>query len=701
MKILSLPLLIAPILLSGSVLITDSVQDKEEVNLDLEGAKLLEQRIQAVYENVSPAVVGVLILNGRGDQRGEGSGIIIDEDGLVLTVGHNLQEGGPGTPIALVLSDGTQVTGKTLGRNDTWDFGLIQIDEDGPFPFAEMAPKDDLAQHEVVLTIGHPNGMRAGRPPVLRVGSTAERGTISRRRVRWVQHTGKIMPGDSGGGVFDLEGRIVGVNSWINAEALENFATSMQQLRAQFDQLAAGKVVRGQRGQRSRPRGPLNEMGLRVRSENRPTGLRVLAVVDNTLAEAVGFQAGDLMFTIQVADEEPIDLEYRRDLDRFLSSAWKIEDPEDRELTFIGKRKNASTKKLEDLRINFQLKKHVVVEKDFPKIAWPDAELTFENASPSVLDTEVSLAMAQAMKSLAEPLKRTVFEVRELDKKTTAVSLAIAVEEGFLVTVASALRGPLAVRPEGGEWAIARRLAEDEATDLLLLGVDLEEVEAVTFTNASPLAPGLILGAAGVDGQVLTSGVVGTEAMRITRQPNGFLGVQTRDQDGTGARIELIVEDSAASRSELELGDVITAVNGEPTGGLNSLLSQLRRREVDEMVEFTIQRGDDEIVYDIRIGENPRTVFGGGMRHVANRTKTNRRKTDYAQAVRHDLNLLPNQVGAPVIDLDGNVVGLHVSRADRPGGFLIPSAQVVAAIHRMRASFEASLEVEGSKDSER
>ena len=119
------------------------------------------------------------------------------------------------------------------------------------------------------------------------------------------------------------------------------------------------------------------------------------------------------------------------------------------------------------------------------------------------------------------------------------------------------------------------------------------------------------------------------------------------------------------------------------------------------MVEFTILRGDEEIVYDIRIGENPDRVYGGGMRHVANRTKTNRRKTDYAEAVRHDLNLSPENVGAPLLSLEGNVVGLHVSRADRPGGFLIPSAQVVAAIHRMRSMFEASLEVEPSAAGER
>ena len=698
MKILSLPLLAAPILLSGSVLVAGSIQDKEEVRLDLESAKALEQRIQAVYETVAPAVVGVLILNENGNQRGEGSGIIIDEDGLVLTVGHNLQEGGPGTPIALVLADGTQVTGKTLGRNDTWDFGLIQIDEDGPFPFAEMAAKDDLAQNEVVLTIGHPNGMRAGRPPVLRVGSTARRGTVRQRRVDWIQHTGKIMPGDSGGGVFDLRGRVVGVNSWINTDALQNFATTMEQLRKQFDQLAASKVVRGQR---RGPSGSVNVLGLRVASDKESGGLRVLTVVEDTLAEAVGFQAGDLLFTSQREGDEEVELQFRRGLQRYLDEIWKIKDPKDRQLTFVGERENPKTKEAEELRLTFQLKQHVVAEETFPQIVWPRADLTFETDSPTVLDSEVSVAMARAMAGLTEPLKSTVFEVRELDKRDAVVSLAVSVDDGFLVTVASALRGPVAVRPKGGEWVQAQRLAEDEATDLLLLGVELAEAEPVSFVSVPPLKPGRVLGAAGPNGRVLTSGVVGIEAMRITRQPNGFLGVRTRDDQGSGARIEFIVEDSAASRSDLELGDVITAVNGEPTGGINSLLSQLRRREVDEMVEFTILRGDEEIVYDIRIGENPDRVYGGGMRHVANRTKTNRRKTDYAEAVRHDLNLSPENVGAPLLSLEGNVVGLHVSRADRPGGFLIPSAQVVAAIHRMRSMFEASLEVEPSAAGER
>lgn len=192
--------------------------------------KVIEERVVTVVEKVLPATVAVQVGNSQG------SGVIISEDGYVLTAAHVIGE--PGLNAMFVLHDGRKVKGRTLGVNHDIDSGLMKITQPGKWPFLEMAPADARAG-QWCLSIGHPGGLVAGRPPVPRLG-----------RVLFVNDKAvctdcALVGGDSGGPLLDLEGHVLGIHSRIGWQVTTNFHVPVATYRTTWDRLAAGKMWGG------------------------------------------------------------------------------------------------------------------------------------------------------------------------------------------------------------------------------------------------------------------------------------------------------------------------------------------------------------------------------------------------------------------------------------------------------------------------
>ena len=129
---------------------------------DLAGFQALQTQIQAVVHKVLPAVVGIQIGGSAG------SGVIVSEDGIVMTAGHVVVK--PGQKVTFYLADGKTVKGITLGLSATADAGLMKITQPGKWPFVPLGDSASLKPGMWCLAIGHPLGYHPGRPPVVRVG---------------------------------------------------------------------------------------------------------------------------------------------------------------------------------------------------------------------------------------------------------------------------------------------------------------------------------------------------------------------------------------------------------------------------------------------------------------------------------------------------------------------------------------------------
>src|SRR5205823_10677652 len=110
----------------------------------------IQTHVQALVKKLQPATVGLRI------GQAQGSGVIINKEGHVLTAGH--VSGTPGRDATIVLADGRKLKGKTLGRNGSIDRGLVQITEEAEFPHIEMGESGILKDGDWCLAIGHSGG---------------------------------------------------------------------------------------------------------------------------------------------------------------------------------------------------------------------------------------------------------------------------------------------------------------------------------------------------------------------------------------------------------------------------------------------------------------------------------------------------------------------------------------------------------------
>jgi len=191
--------------------------------LSADKAAKLEEQIKELYARLSPSVVRIwtrLPAEAGKDENdqpllgGSGSGVIISEGGLILTCAHSGIA--PKTAVTIELSDGRRLDGITLGRFELYDaqtftshpdLGLVRIEEEGQWPAAEVGPPEGPEGGEICLAIGYPGSIPSGSPPLVRLGRVTPRFP----EWPWLMATTTYGAGDSGGPLFDLKGRVLGV----------------------------------------------------------------------------------------------------------------------------------------------------------------------------------------------------------------------------------------------------------------------------------------------------------------------------------------------------------------------------------------------------------------------------------------------------------------------------------------------------------
>jgi len=246
---------------------------------------VIQKTVKNVLKTAVPATVGLRV------GASAGSGVIVSEDGYILTAGH--VSGKPGEVCDVVLSTGKIVKGKTLGQNTGIDSGMIKITTKGKYPFVPMGKSSTLKTGQWTVAVGHPRGYYPGRAPVVRVGR------IIFTNDNVIRTDNALVGGDSGGPLFDMHGNVIGIHSRINLAMEMNFHVPMDTYHKTWDRLAKGDSWgSGMFGFSFPPARPRAKAVMGVSFNLRSDDLKITDVDEALPAYKAGIQVGDVITAI-------------------------------------------------------------------------------------------------------------------------------------------------------------------------------------------------------------------------------------------------------------------------------------------------------------------------------------------------------------------------------------------------------------------
>jgi serine protease Do len=238
---------------------------------------------------------------------GAGSGFFISPDGYIVTNNHvvSIDGKGPADSVTVRLSDGTELDARIVGRDQESDIAVLKVDARKTFPFVRFGQSAKARAGDWIVAIGNPFGL--GGTVTSGIISSVNRNTGSGAYDHYIQTDASINSGNSGGPMFDMSGKVIGINNWIIAPGGGNvgigFAIPADIARPIVDKLIKGTPIE---------RGYVGVSIVRVTNEiadslglDKNRGELVQFVQPDSPGAKAGIQTGDIVLAVNGEEVTP------------------------------------------------------------------------------------------------------------------------------------------------------------------------------------------------------------------------------------------------------------------------------------------------------------------------------------------------------------------------------------------------------------
>ena len=557
--------------------------------------------------------------------------VIVSKDGHVLSAGHAVR---PSGKYDVLLPDGRSFNAVGKGSNGVADCAMLQITSDFEgLPYAQMGESKSLVQNQPCLSISYPGGQRASLAPVVRFGHLVKDGGGP----KMLQSTALMEPGDSGGPLFDLDGRVIGIHSRITAGMEQNFEVPIDTFKKFWNELNREK-----RFTHSGPSTPV----LGFRGTSSETGVTVGRVQSDSLAEKHGIKADDVIESVYGIETSSM-VALRK-------AMVTARDDKAKEIVVKLQREEEQI----ELKIPFE-----VVDDSAPEVKLPEYE---DKEFPKPTGMEQLANLPEEFSELESELDDACVDIsstRTEDGKELSIVGTRIKGTRFIISKNSVVGD----KPTVGETEL-EVVSRDKENDLVLLKTPDKNAAGVDINFQDDATPktGSFLITPDSDGTGLVSVVSSKSFASKKNKRSGFLGVRPADyKDKGGAVLEMVTNGGAAKRAGLKVGDIVTKLNETEITDQAEMRDFLKKVNPGATVIATITRDDEEMEKTIELGE-----FTSG--HSADRVAKSARRDGFTKVILHDADLKPADCGSPVFDLKGNFIGLNIARNSRVRSYMIP-----------------------------
>ncbi|MEM1295816.1 MAG: trypsin-like peptidase domain-containing protein [Verrucomicrobiota bacterium] len=693
-----------------------------------------EARIQQLTEKALPATVS-LIPGGESRRFGTGSGVVVTKDGLILTAAHVAVE--MNEKVTVIFPNGSRAEAKVLGMDFSRDAAMVQITDGGEYPFVEMGSSKNLQRNDWCIALGHASGYQADRTPPIRLGRVIENDKDS-----FVMSDCALIGGDSGGPLFDLDGRLIGIHSNIGFSLSQNNHVPISTYLDDWGKLLSGDRYGGAHlgGFLDNPERPM--LGV-VLEDTATGGAAIRQVMPGSPAEKAGLEPGNVVLrigTVAIRDTKGLIEEVGRyragntlqvrirsgaveqDIEIKLTSAENISGlppsggPQLRRSPQGAERKPMTNRERRALQTEFnQLMRGFLKQGDF--------QIDREMVEKFGGSDELAGFMMRFGRTLNEQDQAKLVEMfgeKKVEPGKYDPDKPIFVGEGFFREVMNAFRPSVVTASDathlvfrGQEWkslctivhedgyaltkaseietknnqALTVMLSKDEQAparivksfpdyDLALIKIETDsQLMSVQWDQRERLPLGSLLAAAGSGPDPIAIGVVSVHPRSLSSRNKGFLGIGTAPHS-QGIRVTQVLSGGNAGKAGIRAGDIITRVDAEVCDTPEKLIRAISSTKPGETVEIAFLRNQKEQKLNVKLGDRSEVDRGMPDRnHHMNQmgTELSDRRTEYPTALQTDLPIKPQECGGPLVDLDGNVIGINIARAGRIKTFALPA----------------------------
>lgn len=228
-------------------------------------------------------------------QVGTGSGVIISEDGYIVTNNHVIQDA---SELEVTLNNKDTYKAKLIGTDSKMDIALLKIDTGSKLPYAVFGDSDGVKVGEWVLAVGNPYNLTS--TVTAGIVSAKARNLDQKGIQSFIQTDAAVNPGNSGGALVNTRGELIGINTMISSMTGSyvgySFAVPSNITRKIIEDIMEyGNVQRGILGVEG---GELNSAVSKELGINRSSGFYVNGVTKNSGAEKAGLKKGDIIIKL-------------------------------------------------------------------------------------------------------------------------------------------------------------------------------------------------------------------------------------------------------------------------------------------------------------------------------------------------------------------------------------------------------------------
>ena len=254
---------------------------------------------------------------------------------------------------------------------------------------------------------------------------------------------------------------------------------------------------------------------------------------------------------------------------------------------------------------------------------------------------------------------------------------------GFIATKGSELQGPVTCVLADGTRYPAELLGVDRGSDLAVLKIAAEGLPAIRWREEAPPAASSWVATPGPGDLPQAVGIVSVAPHAVK---GGMLGIHLAE-DKPGPRIVSLVPGSAATSAGLLRGDIITHFNGQAIESSSALIAATSAMMPGETATLTILRNNETVQCSAVLSSLANTL---SSQHAKVQERLggplSERRVLFPSVLEHDTILQPNQCGGPLVDLDGQVVGINIARANRVATYAIPARVARPLLEALKSS---------------